>query len=279
MSFIFLDKVFVVTGASSGIGAALAQECTRRGAKVVLAARSEERLQALETEILSKGGAALAVKTDVTHPEEVHRLIKKTLERWGQLDVLVNSAGFGIRGPFDQLPIDLIRKNFETNVFAAVTCMQAVIPQFRKQKSGLIVNIESIVGLRAVPTASCYSATKHALHAFSESLRPELAAEGIRVLSICPGLIATDFPKNRILVGKYIETDPVEFYIPVEKCVAEIIKAIERERSQTVITWHAKFLALTQRIVPRLLDRFFAIRYQKMLQAEALKKKSKSEKL
>jgi len=187
------------------------------------------------------------------------------LERWGRVDVLVNNAGYGLWGTVDRLPLAEVRKNFETNVFAAIACCQAVLPQFRKQKSGLIVNVESVVALRAMPNSSCYCATKHALHAFSESIRVELAGEGIRVLSVCPGLIRTSFHEHRVEMGPPLEVGPSWLYISAEKCAARIIRAMEQGRSRLIVTGHARFLAMAQRIAPRLLDRLLTEGYRRML--------------
>lgn len=261
------DQVILITGASSGIGLELARQCSQRGAKVALAARSEGPLKKLRDEISERGGEALVVPADVTQSTDIQRMINQTLECWGRLDILVNNAGFGMWGLFEQLSMEEIRRNFETNVFAAAACSQAAIAQFRKQKSGLIVNIESIVALRAMPFSSCYSATKHALHAFSEAMRVEYATQGIRVLSVCPGLIHTPFHQNRVQVGTHVETGPKWLYMPVEKCVAQIIRAIEEGRSRITITGHARFIALVQRISPRLVDWILAKNYRSSIES------------
>ncbi len=261
----FRDKVILITGASSGIGAELARQCARRGSKVILVARSQHLLQNLQEEISGTGGTAFMIPADITRPEDIRRMMQTTLEYGGRLDVLVNNAGFGVWGHFEQLPMELIRKNFELNVFAAVACTQAAIPQFRKQKSGMIVNIESIVALRSMPISSCYCATKHALHAFSESLRVELAAEGIQVISACPGLIHTPFHQKRIQVGIQIETGPKWLYISVEKCVRQIVRAMEHGHRQVVITGHAKWMAFVQRISPQFLDWILVKNYRRAL--------------
>ncbi len=265
MKFPLAGKTIVVTGASSGIGEALARQCAARGAHVVLAARSADRLEALARGINSTGrGGALAVPTDVTKPEQVRRLLAAADRRWGRVDVLVNNAGFGLWGAFEKLPMDLIRENFETNVFAVVDCAQAAIP-FLRRHGGCLVNIESVAGLRGLPLASAYCATKHALHAFSEGMRAELAAEGIHVLSVCPGIIETTFHENRKQVGPRTETGPDWLAMPVEKCARQIVRALETGRRQVIITWHGWFLALLQRIAPRLLDILIAANYRRMV--------------
>ncbi len=264
--FPFQDKVIVITGASSGIGAELARACARRGARVVPAARSRERIEKLQREITDAGGQALAVTADVTRHGDIQRLADQALEKWGRVDALVNNAGFGLWGSFETLPMEEIRKNFETNLFAAVACCQAFIPHIRKQGGGLIVNVESVVGLRAMPLASCYSATKHALHAFSEAMRVEYAKENIQVLSVCPGLIRTEFHENRVLVGTDEGTGPKWLYMPVERCVAKIIGAMERGSSRLVVTGHAKLIAALQRLSPAFVDWVLASNYLKAVE-------------
>lgn len=267
MKYLLTGKIVIITGASSGIGEALARECAARGAHVVLAARSANRIEALARKIeVAGGGGALAVPTDVTKPDQVRRLLVAADRRWGRVDVFVNNAGFGLWGAFEKLPMELIRENFETNVFAAVDCAQAAIP-FLRRHGGCLVNIESVAGLRGLPLASAYCATKHALHAFSEGMRAELAAEGIRVLSVCPGIIDTSFHENRRQVGPRTETGPDWLAMPVEKCACQIARAIETGRRQVIITWHGRFLALAQRFVPRLLDVLIAANYRRLVRA------------
>lgn len=258
--FSFPDKVIVITGASSGIGAELARACARRQARVVVSARSRDRLDRLAAEIRDAGGDALAVACDVTKADDRRRLAEETLAKWGRVDALVNNAGFGLWGAFDTLPMEEIRKNFETNVFAAIACCQEFIPHLRKQGGGMIVNVESIVGLRAMPKSSCYSATKHALHAFSEAMRIEYAPERIHVLSVCPGLIETEFHDNRVLVGPHEPTGPKWLYMPANQCAATIVRAMERRRRQVVVTGHAKLIAFCQRLSPKLVDWIFSMK-------------------
>lgn len=258
----------IITGASSGIGSDLALQAASLGAKVALAARSERAILDLEKTILQAGGHAFALRTDVTQPAEIRRLIDSTLTKWQRLDILINNAGYGIWGTFDQLPMDLIRQNFETNVFAAIDACQAVIPILRRQGGGMIVNIESIVGLRAMPMASCYSATKHALHAFSESIRLELRPDHIHILSVCPGLIQTNFHANRTKIGTTAETGPKWLYMPVDVCVRKILRAMENEQSRLIITGHGKLLTLMQRISPCFVDFIIGSNYRRSLRRE-----------
>jgi len=186
-------QVVIVTGASAGIGAEIARRLGRGGARVVLNARRQDRLDALKNEIESAGGTALAVAGDVTNSEDRQRLVDQTVKAFGRIDGLVNNAGFGQRGPLEIVPVEAIRKNFETNVFSLIALSQLVMPVMRGQSSGTIVNISSVAGRIARPFSSIYDSTKHALEALSDGMRGELAPFGVRVVIIEPGFIITEF--------------------------------------------------------------------------------------
>jgi len=185
--------VAIVTGASAGIGTAVARRLAQDGFQVVLAARRRERLQELEQEITARGGTALAIPTDITRLDDCRQLVQKTVTAYGRIDVLVNNAGFGYRSPLEYIPLEAIRHNFETNLFGPIALTQLVIPIMRAQQNGYIVNVSSVAGRIARPLSSVYDATKHAIEAISDSLRAELAPFGIRVIVIEPGFIKTEF--------------------------------------------------------------------------------------
>lgn len=186
-------QVALVTGASSGIGQATARALARQGARVVLAARRLEKLQAIEREIAEHGGDALAIAADLTDAAARERLIRAVVERYGRVDALINNAGFGQRGPIEMVPVENIRKNFETNLFSLIALTQLVIPIMRAQSGGRIVNIGSVAGKIARPFSAVYDSTKHALEAVSDGLRGELAPFGIQMVLIEPGFILTSF--------------------------------------------------------------------------------------
>lgn len=186
-------QVAIVTGASAGIGEATARKLAREGATVVLAARRADRLEALKQEIESTGGRALAVAGDITNAQDRARLVEETLRAFGQISALVNNAGYGQRGPIELVPLEAIRRNFETNLFSVIGLTQLVIPVMRKQQSGRIINVSSVAGRVARPLSSVYDSTKHALEAVSDGLRGELAPFGIKVVIIEPGFIITEF--------------------------------------------------------------------------------------
>lgn len=187
------DKIVIVTGASSGIGEATARALAERGAAVVLAARNEEKLRALEIEILTSGGQALGVETDVSNRASVDALIDKTIAEFGMLDILVNNAGVGLSGQVVELQAEDLRYVFEVNVVGAINCIQAAVPHLGPE--GRIINVSSVVGKRAIPKVGGYCASKFALNALSDSLRVELE-EGITVTSVYPGTTQTAFRDN-----------------------------------------------------------------------------------
>lgn len=186
-------QVVFVTGASSGIGEAIARRLARAGAKLVITARRLDRLEALVRELDPTGSAVLASAGDVTNDADRRRWVTDALAKFGRIDALVNNAGFGTRGPLELVPVDAIRRNFETNVFSLIALTQLVVPQMRKRGSGCIVNIGSVAGRIARPLSSVYDSTKHALEALTDGLRGELQPFGVRVTLIRPGFIATEF--------------------------------------------------------------------------------------
>ncbi len=187
------NQVVIVTGASSGIGEALVRRLAASGACVVFSARRRERLETLQAGIDPSGAHTLIVAGDLTQPGDRARLVEQTLKRFGRIDALVNNAGYGQRGPLEQVPVEAMRANFETNVFALIALVQLVAPHLREQGRGRIINIGSVAGRIARPLSSVYDATKHALEALTDGLRGELAPFGIEVVLVRPGFIATEF--------------------------------------------------------------------------------------
>jgi short-subunit dehydrogenase len=185
-------KVIIVTGASGGIGLAAARVLAERGAHVVLAARSADKLKALEAEIPN----SFAIQTDMTKPGDVHALIQKTKEKFGRIDVLINNAGQGIMSPIESVDLKVYREVMELNVFSVLEAMQEVIPIMRAQGGGTILNISSMVSKNYYPRLGAYASTKYALNALSLTARAELEPEHITVSVFHPKMTATDFGAN-----------------------------------------------------------------------------------
>ena len=182
-------KTVVVTGASSGIGRAAAIEMARRGAHLVLAARSADQLSSVAEECRRLGVRAEAVTTDVTRREDCENLAVTA----GAVDVLVNNAGFAVFDPIVSARLEDLESMMRTNYFGAVNCTQAILPGMLARRSGTIVNVASIAGLMGYARMGGYCATKFALVGFSEALRDEVIGRGVRVALVCPGTTETNF--------------------------------------------------------------------------------------
>jgi clavulanate-9-aldehyde reductase len=186
------NQVVAVTGASSGIGQATALACARAGAMVALAARRADRIEALAEQINQDGGRAIAVASDVGEEDQARAFIARTHEQLGRLDVLINNAGVMLLGPIENAPTEEWRQMIHANVFGVLYCSHAALPIMREQGGGHIVNVSSVAGRIARSGSGVYNLTKFGVGAFSESLRQEGVAMGVRVTTIEPGAVATE---------------------------------------------------------------------------------------
>ncbi|MDB5202196.1 MAG: family NAD(P)-dependent oxidoreductase [Ferruginibacter sp.] len=196
-----MEKVWLITGCSTGFGRALAQEVLANGYKAAVAARKTEDVGDI---VDGYPGTALAVKLDVTDATQIAEAVKATIDKFGRIDVLVNNAGIGYFAAIEESQDEQVRRMFEINVFGLAKMTQEVLPQMRKQRSGHIVNIASIGGLRAFPGVGFYNATKFAVDGLSESLAKEVAPLGIKVTIIAPSGFRTDW------AGRSAEDSPVK---------------------------------------------------------------------
>jgi clavulanate-9-aldehyde reductase len=188
------NQVVAVTGASSGIGEATALACARAGAAVALAARRADRIEALAGRIVEDGGRAIAVPTDVGEESHAQAFVQRAHSELGRLDVLVNNAGVMLLGPIEDAPTEEWRRMIHANVFGVLYCTHAALPLMRRQGSGHVVNVSSVAGRVARAGSGVYNLTKFGVGAFSESLRQEGVAMGVRVTTIEPGAVSTELP-------------------------------------------------------------------------------------
>jgi NADP-dependent 3-hydroxy acid dehydrogenase YdfG len=222
-------KVVAITGASSGIGEATALLLAERGAKVVLAARRSDRLEALASRIVQAGGEATFARTDVRQRKDLSNLVALASERYGKLDVLVNNAGVGPIAPLDDLRVEDWEDMIDINIKGVLYGIAAALPVFRKQGSGQFVNTLSTAGLRIVPNQAVYAGTKNAVRAISEGLRQE-AGDNLRVTTISPGFIWTEFAETAAdpEVKAQLIARRAEIAIPPDAIARAIAFAIEQ---------------------------------------------------
>jgi len=230
-------KVVVVTGASMGIGEAIARAFADRGAGVVLLSRDAGRAEAARGRI-GHTDRTLALSCDVRNREEIDRVLSLTLHHFDRIDVWVNNAGRGLLDGVATLDMAACRDVFDTNFFGAVAGMQAVIPVMRQQGSGTIINVSSVAGHIPLPFYSVYSATKFAMNAFGKAARVELRKFGINVLTVCPGYVRTDFSSNAIR-GREVKTVRPQAArgISVERVARATLDGYLKGKREVVVPW------------------------------------------
>ncbi len=243
----------LVTGASQGIGRALAVEAARRGAKVLAVARSPQLLDELAQQVRQAGGIIETLTADVTRPEDRQAMLAAAQQHFGGLDVLINNAGIGATGHFMDSDPEVLRKIFETNFFALAETIRLFLPVLRQGRTPAIVNISSVLGKRALPARSLYSASKFAVAGFSEALRAELIKDGIDVIVVSPGLTQTNFSQNMLERKAKLQLDHLRGMTSEEVAVATL-NALERGRVDITLTLRGKLLVLVNRFFPWLVD-------------------------
>jgi short-subunit dehydrogenase len=243
----------LITGASQGIGEALAEAAAARGAKVLAAARNGELLAELAKRVKAAGGVLETVQADVTSPDDRRRMVEAAVQHFGGLDILVNNAGIGATGHFADVGAERMRKIFEVNFFGLTETTRVFLPLLKQGQRPAIVNISSIAGKRGIPARSDYSASKFAVQGFSEALRAELAKDGVDVLVVCPGLTQTNFSHNMLEQKALVQLDHMRGMTPAE-VANQTLRAIEKGRNETILTFKGKMLTLVARFLPRFAD-------------------------
>ena len=230
------SPVILITGASSGIGAASARLFARNGYRVILAARRLERLETLASEIRDSGGEALAISTDVSHLDQIENMVRTALDAFGQIDVLLNNAGFGRMGNLQNFdPIKDIDLQLNVNLKGAIYATRAVLPHMIERRMGHIINMASIAGFIAPPRYSIYSASKFGLRGFTEGLRREVRKNGIRVSGIYPGGAATEFVQHTGLEPDRKFKTPKLLKLTADDVARTVFSVVKRPRRTVVI--------------------------------------------
>jgi NADP-dependent 3-hydroxy acid dehydrogenase YdfG len=189
-------KVVVITGASSGLGEATARLLSAQGGSVVLGARRVDRIQSLADELTRNGGKALAIPTDVTHFDQVKRLVDAAVQTYGRIDVMINNAGLMPHSPLERLKIDDWNRMIDVNIKGVLYGIAAALPYMKQQKTGHIINVSSVAGHKVRSGSVVYAATKRAVLVISEGLRQEVKPYNIRTTVISPGAVATELPNS-----------------------------------------------------------------------------------
>jgi short-subunit dehydrogenase len=249
----FQSKSVLITGASSGIGAELAAQLARLGARLTLTARRGKLLDDLAQKILADGhAAALVVECDVTHDGDVDHAVAECLAKHGRLDVVIANAGFGVVGFLRTLTVEDYRRQFETNVFGVLRTIYATLPALEQSKGNLVI-IGSVAGWAASPGASPYAMSKFALRALANAVTPELRMDGISVTLISPGFVASDIRRtdNRGTVHPGAK-DPIPEWLMLDTPTAarQILRAVARGKREAIITSHGKGLVFLERFMP-----------------------------
>jgi short-subunit dehydrogenase len=251
----FAGRVVLITGASSGIGRAAARAYAAQGAHLVLAARREELLREVSRELEAMGARTLTVRCDITQAADVERLMREAEAQFGGVDILINNAGIGLFGPVEALAEEQLRQVFEVNFFALVRVTRAALPLLRRRPGGQIVNVSSVLGHRGMPLHGGYCAAKAAVNALTESLRAELAAEGISVLLVSPGFTETEFRETRLNAEGWQQNAPPLKQMSADEVAAAMVKASRRHSRDTILTLPGRAMVLANRFVPGLFDR------------------------
>lgn len=251
------DKVIIVTGASSGIGEAMARLYAAHGAKVVLCARSEDKLKAIVDEIRAKGGEAVYCVVDVVSESDCKRLVDTAVEKYGGIDVLICNAGLSMRALFDDVDLKVLHRLMDVNFWGTVNCTKYALPWLLESR-GSVVGVISIAGYSALPARTGYSASKYAVRGFLDTLRIEHLKDGLNVLVFAPGYTSSNV-RNAALTADGSaqgETPLEEGKLMSAEAVAEkLAKALRRRRSEVILTALGKVTVLAHRLFPRLTDR------------------------
>jgi 2-deoxy-D-gluconate 3-dehydrogenase len=237
------EAVCLVTGASRGLGAAVARRLAHRGAKVALLARDERSLREISDQITESGGQAMILPVDARDEARVFEAAMEVMHQWGEISILINAIGGKTEGPGDG-PADVLQQMIDLNYYAPLNVARVVITHMRRLQHGHIVNVSSVLGLRGTPYRGAYSASKAALVAMTDAIRVELKRDNINVSLVCPGRL------------KYADQKGAErFAMTYERAAEIIVNIAANPRPRTILTTSAKVLNLLSAVAPRTVDR------------------------
>ncbi len=251
------DKVIIITGASSGIGKALAFECGKRGGKLVLCARNEEKLNEAGEELKKNNVDFILVKTDVSKEYDCRTLIEKTIRQYGRIDILINNAGISMRALFEEVDLKVLHRLMDTNFWGTVYCSKYALPHLLKSK-GSLVGISSIAGYKGLPGRTGYTASKAAMQGLLDVIRMENLKKGLHVLVACPGFTASNI-RNVALSkdGTSQGETPLDEgkLMTAEQVATKIADAIEKRKRTLILTTQGRLTVLINKFIPSLMDK------------------------
>ena len=255
----FLENVVIITGASAGIGRELALQLAEQGAWLALASRNAEKLEEVASQCRQRGGKAVVVQTDVSRQSHCKHLIERTAAAYGRIDTLINNAGITMWSSFDDIrDLAFIRQIMSVNYFGSVYCTYYALP-YLKETQGRLVGISSLAGKTGVPTRSGYAASKHAMTGFFDTLRIELAEDGVSVTMIYPGFVATEIRQRAFGPdGKPLGKSPIreDKAMTAETCARSIVQAAAHRKREVVMTLRGRLGLRLKLVAPGLVDRF-----------------------
>lgn len=252
-------KIVVITGASSGIGEAMAKVYSEMGAKVVLGARSEEKLAEVTTEIRNRGGEAAYCATDVTKSEDCKRLIDTAVEAFGGIDILICNAGISMRAIFDDVDLSVLHRLMDVNFWGTVYCSKYALPYLQKSK-GSLVGISSVAGLHGLPGRTGYSASKYAMTGLLETIRIENIKKGLHVMVACPGFTASNVRFSALVAdGSQQGSTPREEgkMMTAEQVARIVAKGIAKRKRLCLMEIEGRATHFVKKFAPAFLDKMF----------------------
>lgn len=254
----FDNKVVWITGASSGIGEALAHAFSKEGAKLIISARREDELKRVKNTLKLADEAVFILPFDLLNTSKINELTHQVISKFGHIDILINNGGLSQRSLVNETPLEIDRKIMEVNFFGTIALTKSVLPYFIAQQCGHIVVISSIAGKFGFYLRSTYSAAKHALHGFFESLRMETHKDNIKVLIVCPGKINTNISFNALTAdgnkNKKMEAS-LSSGLAVDKCAQQILKGIQKNKKEIFIGGKELKAVWIKRFFPKLFSK------------------------
>ncbi len=251
------DKVVVITGGSSGIGKALAEEFGRKGSRILITGRNVDELNNVVAELAAKGIDIAGFRADVSIEDDNRLMAEEAIRRFGRIDILINNAGISMRALFSEVDLDVVKKVMDINFYGVIYATKYCLPEIIRN-NGSVIGISSIAGFRGLPGRTGYSASKFALNGFLEVLRTELLKTGVHVLTACPGFTASNIRRRSLNRDGHQQGDSPrqeEKMMTAEECARHIYNATVRRKRTLILTTQGKLAVWLNKWFPSLADR------------------------